>query len=175
MFDTAVLRRFSKIGALEPQGHVEALADAKMSNHEQTLKTLLALESDSVCYGFVAQSTGEIVAEAGEKELLPRTIVDVSLRPESIISRYEECERFGEVDPGMLPRGYAHDRVSAVIGIPSPDVLLVLFGMMPEAVAMAASDLSARVAWYWSHRRRVWSAVEAAYMSPELRAPTDSY
>jgi hypothetical protein len=54
-------------------------------------------------------------------------------------------------------------------------VLLVLFGMMPEAVAVAASDLSARVAWYWSHRRRVWSAVEAAYMPPELPIPTDRY
>lgn len=151
---------------LENQGsRAWHMSTEKMSYHDQTLKALLALEPERLCYGFVAQATGEIVAEAGEKELLPRGVVDASLRAENIIARYEECERFGDVDPGMLPRGYAQDRISAVIGIPSPGVLLVLFGLMPETVAAAASDLSARVTWYWSHRRHVWSVVESAYMA----------
>jgi len=136
-----------------------------MLNHDRTLKALLDLESDTLCYGFVAQSTGEVVAEAGCKQMLPEGIVAASLRQEAIVSRYEECERHMQ-EPGcnLVPRGYALDRVSAVIGIPAPDALLVLFGHMPEQIAATTTDFSARVAWYWSHRLRVWERVKSAYM-----------
>ncbi|HZP67045.1 MAG TPA: hypothetical protein VFB32_12115 [Rudaea sp.] len=126
------------------------------------LETLLASGSDDLCFGFAAHATGEIFALAGDKHLLPfQSVVEKALEPENIVSRYEECE--GHAAVGCAPRGYAQGRLSAVIGIPRPGVLLVLFGLMPDGIARAVSDSSEQIAWYWSHRQRVWSAVEAVY------------
>jgi hypothetical protein len=132
-----------------------------MHESQENLKSLLAHSPDDVCFGIAAHASGEVFAQAGDKSLLPfPDVVDAALLPANIVSRYEECE-WPSANP--VPRGYARGRLSTVMGIPKPGVLLVLFGLMPEAVADTAADSNARIAWYWSHRQRVWSAVEAAY------------
>ena len=126
------------------------------------LHTLLSVCSEDICFGIAARPCGEVFAQAGEKHRLPfPDFIDAALRPDAIASRYEECEsRWWRGGP---PRGYARERLSSVVGIPRPGVLLVLFGLMPETIAAALPDSDARIAWYWSHRQRVWSAVEVAY------------
>jgi len=126
------------------------------------LQALLSSCSDDLCFGIAAHPSGEVFAQAGEKHRLPfPDLIDAALHPDAIASRYEECE--SRWWSGRAPRGYARERLSGVVGIPRPGVLLVLFGVMPQAVAAALPDSDARIAWYWSHRQRVWSAVEAAY------------
>jgi hypothetical protein len=113
-------------------------------------------------FGFVARASGEVLAEAGDRSSLPyQGAVDISKRPESIAAFYEQCEEYANTDPRMLPRGYAQGSVHGVICIPSPGVLLVVFGERPASLAKAPS--TEKVAWFSSYRRRTWSAVEAAY------------
>jgi len=132
-----------------------------MHESHENLKSLLMPSSDDVCFGIAAHASGEVFAQAGDKSVLPfPDVVDAALLAENIVSRYEECESDAA---SSFPRGYARGRLSTVMGIPKPGVLLVLFGLMPEAMAHAALDADAKIAWYWSHRQRVWSAVEAAY------------
>ena len=135
-----------------------------MVNHLTIIEALLAESESGLRYGFVARSTGEIIAQAGNKDALSlHGLVDLSNHPESIISHYDECENLAQSDPNGPPRGYAHGRVSAVIGIPYPEVLLVLVGLMPETVFDELTTESMRVAWHWAYRRRIWPDVEAAY------------
>jgi len=126
------------------------------------LQTVLSFCAEDLCFGVAAHANGDVFARAGERHRLPfPDFVDAALRPDAIVSRYEECE--GARWHGGPPRGYARERLSSIVGIPRPGVLLILFGLMPESVAAALPDSDARIAWYWAHRRRVWSTVEAAY------------
>src|SRR5579859_3213425 len=111
------------------------------------LQTVLSSCAEDVCSGIAAHPCGEVFAEAGEKHRLPfPDFIDAALRPDAIASRYEECEsRWWRGGP---PRGYARERLSSIVGIPRPGVLLVLFGVMPAAVAAALPDSDARIAWY---------------------------
>jgi len=132
-----------------------------MHDFRENLLSLLSPCSEDVCFGIAAHANGEVFAEAGDKSLLPfQDAVHAALQPAIIVSRYEECE--GQ-PTSSFPRGYARGRLSTVMGIPKPGVLLVLFGLMPEAIAHTATDSDTKIAWYWSHRQRVWSAVAAAY------------
>jgi len=138
--------------------------------HNEILESLLTADSDDVCYAVVAKSTGELVAQAGNKECLPYPgMVEAALSPENIVARYEECEHNIAANMAALPRGYARDRISVVIGIVQPDLLVVSFGQMPDTLSVANADV--KVAWYWAHRRRVWAAVEAAYAEGACAPP----
>jgi len=134
-----------------------------MLDHQRLLNDVLASDA-ALSYGFVARSTGALITEAGARASLPfQGIADVALRPESVIARYRECESYALTDPRMVPRTSAQGPIYAVIGIPSPGFLLVVFGLMPAAIA--AGPVNDQVAWCSSFRRRVWSTVQGVYGS----------
>lgn len=88
--------------------------------------------SKRVRYAFLADSEGKILARVGSKGSLDCSgVVDVSERPESIVSFYEANIEYEKEGDSFVPRLFGQGRANGALGIPTAGFLVGLYADMP--------------------------------------------
>jgi hypothetical protein len=132
-------------------------------SHRAPLDALLEAER-RVVYAVAASPDGEILAEAGNRMLLPHQgILGHALTREGIAAWHEQILSYRKEGPEFVPRMYGQGAVLGVIDSPVDGVVVLAFGVSPDS--LAAADARLRVEWMDAFRSAVKKAMLQAYGS----------